>query len=327
MRIKSNAIASVLILAAMSAGNVQDALAMNLKHVGNQLILSGPVVGTELDEVLRVLNNPREIDTIILRNSPGGHILTGYRLGELFRAHGFRTAVSGFCFSSCSRMFLGGKERYFTDDYPPQYTHVGFHGHYDNRGDLLVKQVDTLHLKDWIVKYSDGKADPALVDRWIHIPRTIGLIHFYHPGHFKRQGVSTFMCQGDEPMARSAWGCQPIAKTALDLGVVTSLTVLKSNDQAEIRAGIPDMPPPSGYAEIDDLAKVPLIGGDWQEEYRRFLGAWLPKAIAVALDGKFWAWNAGGFDAMTQALSRCSQRSKQACTLYAVDNDVVFVKR
>ena len=31
-----------------------------------------------------------------------------------------RTAVSGYCYSSCSRMFLGGSARYFTDDYMPE---------------------------------------------------------------------------------------------------------------------------------------------------------------------------------------------------------------
>jgi hypothetical protein len=315
-----------MLLCAMASAGVP-ARAMDISRKDNQIILSGRVVGTEVDEVLRLLKNAPEIDTVILRNSPGGHILTGYRLGALFRARGLKTAVSGFCFSSCSRMFLGGKQRYFTDDYPPQYTHVGFHGHYDNRGDLSPRQVESFHLKDWIIKYSDGKADPALVERWIRIPRNAGLIHFYHPLGFANRGVSTFMCQGDEPMASAVRGCEPIAKTILDLGVVTSLTFLKSNDQAEIRAGIPELPKASGYAEIDDLAKVPLTGENWQEEYRRFLASWLPKAIAIAPDGKSWAWSAGGLDAMTQALSRCSQRSKQVCTLYAVDNDVVFVKR
>jgi hypothetical protein len=27
-------------------------------------------------------------------------------------------------------MFLGGRTRSFTDDYPAEYTHIGFHGHY-----------------------------------------------------------------------------------------------------------------------------------------------------------------------------------------------------
>jgi hypothetical protein len=38
-----------------------------------------------------------------------------------------------------------------------------------------------LHLKDWIIRYSDGKADIALVERWINIPRASGMIYFYNP--------------------------------------------------------------------------------------------------------------------------------------------------
>ena len=53
-------------------------------------------------------------------------------------------------------------------------------------------------LRDWIIKYSDGKADPVLVERWINIPYSRGMIHFFHPGLVKRAGASTFMCQGDE---------------------------------------------------------------------------------------------------------------------------------
>jgi hypothetical protein len=48
-----------------------------------------------------------------------------------------------------SRLFLGGKERYFTDDYPPNYTQIGLHGHYDGKGDLNAASVNKLHLKEW----------------------------------------------------------------------------------------------------------------------------------------------------------------------------------
>jgi hypothetical protein len=46
---------------------------------------------------MAVTNSPN-ISTIVLRNSPGGDISTGYRLGELFRLQGLRTALSGFCY-------------------------------------------------------------------------------------------------------------------------------------------------------------------------------------------------------------------------------------
>jgi len=313
-----------LVVAGTLVGDPRGGLAMDLKVIGNQLILSGPVVGDELAKIQKILASSRAIDTVILRDSPGGNVPTGYRMGELFRAKGLQTAVSGYCYSSCSRMFLGGKRRFFTDDFPPEYTNVGFHGHYDDHGQLKAKEVQTMGLKEWIIKHSDGKADPALVERWIHIPINIGLMHFYDPDLYKRDGVSTFMCQGTEPMAKSVLGCEPIRKTALDLGVVTSLEIIKSNDQAEVRAMLGERPKASGYAVIEDVGKVPLTDENGREEYRRFLAASLPRAIAVSPDAKFWAWKSGVFDAMAQALARCSQRSNQTCKFYAVDDDVVW---
>jgi hypothetical protein len=204
--------------------------AMELKIVGNQLILSGPVVGDEPGKVREALASSPGIETVILRNSGGGNAPAGYQVGQLLRERGLRTAVSGYCYSSCSRMFLGGSARYFTDDYLPENNNVGFHGHYDRVGHLNANLVRQYGLRDWIIKFSDGKVDPALVERWINIPYSRGMIHFFHPGLVKRAGVSTFMCQGDES-ASSVFACEPINKTALDLGIVTSLDIVHSADR------------------------------------------------------------------------------------------------
>jgi hypothetical protein len=59
-------------------------------------------------------------------------------------------------------MFLGGSARYFTDDYLPANSNVGFHGHYDRMGHLNANLVRQYGLRDWIIKYSDGKLTP----RW-----------------------------------------------------------------------------------------------------------------------------------------------------------------
>jgi hypothetical protein len=203
---------------------------MELKIVGNQLILSGPVVGDESGKVREALASSPGIETVILRNSGGGNAPAGYQVGQLLRERGLRTAVSGYCYSSCSRMFLGGRTRHFTDDYLPENNNIGFHGHYDRIGRLNANLVRQYGLRDWIIKYSDGKADPALVERWINIPYSRGMIHFFHPGLVKRAGVSTFMCQGEETPG-SVFACEPIGKTALDLGIITSLDIVHSADR------------------------------------------------------------------------------------------------
>ena len=207
--------------------------AMELKVVGNQLILSGRVVGDEPAKVAEALKKSPGIDKVILRNSPGGNAPAGYQIGQLLREHGLRTAVSGYCYSSCSRMFLGGRARYFTDDHPAEYTNIGFHGHYYANGRLNADLVRQLGLREWIIRYSDGKADPQLVERWINIPYGRGMVHFFHPLLVKRGDASTFMCQGNEPTS-SVFDCEAIGKTALDLGVVTSLDIVHSADQGEM---------------------------------------------------------------------------------------------
>jgi hypothetical protein len=318
-----NMLAKLALSVAASVAVSTALTAMEVVAVGDQLILSGPVVGDEYDRVIRLLAGGSRINTVVLRNSPGGNIQTGYRLGKLFRTKGIHTAVSGFCYSSCSRMFLGGKQRNFTDDFAAEYTQVGLHGHYDKDGKLLAQTVRQLGLKAWIIRYSDGKADASLVERWINIPRNVGMIHFFHPRLVKRGGYTTFMCQGDERTTNGVFGCEPIAKTAADLGIVTSLAPVHGNDQETIRAAMPAKPPRSGFAAIEDEAKVPLARNGLME-YRRFLGQSFPRAFAIAPGGGAWAWVSGNFNAISGALERCTERAKRACQLYAVDDDVVW---
>jgi hypothetical protein len=49
------------------------------------------------------------------------------------------------------------------------------------------------------------------------------MIHFYNPALVNINGYSTFMCQGTEPNHPSPFYCEHIARSALDLGIVTSL--------------------------------------------------------------------------------------------------------
>jgi hypothetical protein len=228
-------LAGMMAVLTILAGANPRAQGMTIGTSGDQLILSGPVVGDEPGAVARVLAETPGITTVILRDSGGGDAPAGYRVGEMIRAWGLRTAVSGYCYSSCSRMFLGGTTRVFTDDYPPEVTNVGFHGHYRNDGRVDADLVRRLGLKGWIVKFSDGKADPALVERWINIPVGRGMIHFYHPTLLRDRGATTFFCHGNEPVPQ-VFACEAEPRSALDLGVITSLDIIASNDQPALRA-------------------------------------------------------------------------------------------
>jgi len=136
--------------------------------------------------------------------------------------------------------------------------------------------------------------------------------------------VATFFCEGGPAHGARVFQCEPIAKNALDLGVLTSLAMIHSNDQAELRATISPIPPASNFARIDEMDKVPLSSPKGLAEYQRFLQSEPPRAFAIAPDRSAFAWNAGGLEAAKQALSRCEERAGKPCLLYAVDNDVVW---
>ena len=211
------------------------AQAMDVRVVEEQLILSGPVIDGDLGRFEKALAASPKVTTIILCNSPGGHPQTGFRVGEIIRQRGLTTAVSGYCYSSCSRMYLGGVRRIFTDDYPPGMTNVGFHGHYKRDGSLDTALMKKTGLRNWIIKFLDGKADVALVDRWVNIPKNNGMAHFFNPAHVTYNGASTFFCAGNEPPADRPFKCEAIAKTALDLGVSTATDIIQSRDQPGVR--------------------------------------------------------------------------------------------
>lgn len=303
------------------------AVAMSLKQAGDQLFLSGPVeVGDEAKVQNALAGNPA-IRTVILRNSPGGDVSAAYAIGNLMRAKQMRTVVSGYCNSGCSRLFLGGTERLFTDDYSPRLTHVGFHGHYYTegslKGQLNLQSVHRAGLKNWIIEHSDGKADPDLVQRWINIPVNKGFIHFFPPWIAEERKSATFFCERGPIPGVGIFGCEPIGKNALDLGVITSLQTIASRDQAELRASFPKIPPKTDFARIDDFDKLPVRSKQALAEYKRYLNAAPPKAFAIAPEQSAWAWMAGS-EAINAALTRCAERAGNPCRLYAVDSDVVW---
>jgi dienelactone hydrolase len=79
----------------------------------------------------------------------------------------------------------------------------------------------------------------------------------------------------------------------------------------------------TGYAGIDDVDKVPhLKQATRAEAYTRFLAADVPRAFAISPTGA-WGWRTG-LDAVEIALQRCQMHARSPCSLYAVDDRVVW---
>ena len=68
------------------------------------------------------------IERVVFINSPGGDLWSAMRIGHLIREQGLSTVAAGYCVSACAIMFMGGKERAFSDAFKPEMTFVGIHG-------------------------------------------------------------------------------------------------------------------------------------------------------------------------------------------------------
>ncbi len=206
---------------------------MDVRVVKDQLILSGSVIEGDLPKIERAFKANPKITTVILRNSPGGHPQTGFRVGEIIREKELTTAVSGYCYSSCSRMYLGGVKRIFTDDFPPGATDIGFHGHYKKDGTLdteLMKQDGAAGL-DHQVPRRQGRRGAG---------RSLGEYPDEHRAHpflqsgprEARRGFDVFLLAAVSRRRTRPFKCEAIAKSALDLGVSTSTEIIHSHDQS-----------------------------------------------------------------------------------------------
>ena len=300
---------------------------MELKIVSNVLVLSGEVVARDLDRVNDAFKAHPAMSHVVLRNSMGGNSWTGYRLGELFRERGMTTAVSGFCVSSCSRLFLGGKVRMFSDDYPASLTYVGFHGHYDF-GKLNLAAVKKDDLAGWTTKYTDGKVDPKLMQRWISIERRAGDMRFYPDAVSTRFGQPTMLCQGTESARPQQ--CEKIATHALTQGIVTTNAMYSSPDAADLPYKyLEHKYPTTNFAALSHTDRLPVRNTLAKRDYEQFKNAALPRAFAVSANGLHWAWSANDALSAEVALARCKAKgggttTGAKCTLYAVDERIVY---
>jgi len=213
---------------------------MDLKVVGDQLIMSGRIDGSELAKLRDVEAAPGSaaIRVVILRDSPGGDIWTALRVAERIRDNGWATALSGYCWSACTLLYLGGVSRHFTDDKPAGLTQIAFHGAY-SREDGLRTIKDALNpaaaypMRRWVKERTGGKMSDALLDRFLDIERKAGLLHLFDSRRLRRKdGITAFFCTGEEDPKKNRWEqCEKLhGVDVYQVGVATSPDVLRSND-------------------------------------------------------------------------------------------------
>ena len=208
------------------------AMAMEMNVAGNQVIMTGRVESTDFnafDELLRTQD--RKIDTVILKDSPGGDSWAGYKIGELIMSKKLYTAVAGYCMSACANIFLGGKERYFTDQTRQRPAVLGFHGsYYKISHQLIPNKVE--RIRRWVWQQTGYRVDPTLVETWANIKRSGGAVYFFDPQLFKRwDGTSVMYCTGEESPGRLSQDCEGIySGDAYNMNIVTSMQWVRVNE-------------------------------------------------------------------------------------------------
>jgi dienelactone hydrolase len=83
------------------------------------------------------------------------------------------------------------------------------------------------------------------------------------------------------------------------------------------------IPPPTGFAAVSEIEKIPHLSETGREGYRNFLLKDSPRAFALNTDGK-WGWSSGHWDTSDRAIAYCNKNAKKPCSLYAFDDDVVW---
>ena len=82
-------------------------------------------------------------------------------------------------------------------------------------------------------------------------------------------------------------------------------------------------PPKTDFAALSEVSKVPYLDDRRREAYQKFLSMSSPRAFAIAPTGNI-GWANGGVDPLSRSLTLCESAAKVPCSLYAVDDEVVW---
>jgi hypothetical protein len=222
--VSSTCLFALSILAAPTNGS-----AMTMHADGDQAILTGRLVPSDGDQFAQLLLGHPSITTVVLWDSPGGSAAANAALTKLIQTHKLNTAVAGYCVSACAMVFLSGAERYFSDGESLEVTSLGFHGSYVDG--VLARESRLQFLEGLVESETGGKADTALVERWLHFADQHETVRFRYPGADGTPASPTvFDCQGPGPNSGDYGACTPISgPNALSMGIITSTSIVHIN--------------------------------------------------------------------------------------------------
>ena len=117
--------------------------AMTIETRGNTVYATGEL-GDDYVKFKEAFAQPG-IKRVVFVNSPGGDLWNSMHIGHLIRERGLDTVAAGYCVSGCTVMFMGGKERSFSDAFRPEATLLGLHGPH-NRDTKVVSSSQAVQI-------------------------------------------------------------------------------------------------------------------------------------------------------------------------------------
>lgn len=121
--------------------------AMTIEIRGNTVYATGGL-GDDYVKFKEAFAQPG-IKRVVFVNSPGGDLWNSMHIAHLIRERGLDTVAAGYCVSGCTVMFMGGKERAFSDAFRPEATLLGLHGPH-NRDTKVVSHSQGVQIHQFL---------------------------------------------------------------------------------------------------------------------------------------------------------------------------------
>jgi rhodanese-related sulfurtransferase/ATP-dependent protease ClpP protease subunit len=294
---------------------------MTLEVQDHQLFATGPVGGDDWLKFKQAFTDPA-LNTVVLVNSPGGSLWDGLRISKLITDKGYKTVAAGYCNSACAIVFMGGKERRFSNAFAPSWTYIGIHGAHNMDNGAVLTQADpeiyALLKAAMGEKFNTGIVNTALYQM---DDRNALLVV---PDNIRNPNAPTFHCNSGRTPRKDCTEYKDMG--ALNLGVIThnDLVTLSLPSAFQLSTKLfgrtQTLPMSDPAAFLETIAQQHCANDRCKESVNHLLSLDDAKALAVRSSGTGIAWSSKQpsiLNAVLVAVYGCNHmrnRPAQLCT-------------
>jgi rhodanese-related sulfurtransferase len=202
---------------------------MGVSVQGPTVFASG-LVEDDYRKFVEALDQPG-VEQVVFVNSPGGDLWTGMRVGRMIADKGFKTVVAGSCISACSIMFMGGRERTFSDAFVHALTYVGIHGPH-NKLTRAVSREQAGQIYAFFRNQMDGHFNADIINQALFDMDDAGaLLRVFDA--YRAPKLPSYHCKSEHTARKDCTEYQ--GEDAYTLGVVTSVDLTHVDLPLELR--------------------------------------------------------------------------------------------